>query len=219
MHPNNCKIIELTPWDILELQIDYFQTGLLFLRPTSQQVSELAKSTNTNSLIDHLRASLSRTLDFFPPFQSRVEPLLSLLTVKFNHAIADGIIVRDILESKYVPHVLDGVCGVCGVVGGGGDGVCGRRGGTGGGIGKSKAGEGCENNIEGGRKGLVDGDEENKSEKEEDLKSQKEKGDDHQLDDNRSSTGRGLILTSQHDPVKTFSIDRFQVAMPKNDPK
>ncbi|KAF3642867.1 hypothetical protein FXO37_22316 [Capsicum annuum] len=72
-HPDNCKTIELTPWDILELQIDYFQTGLLFLRPTSQQVSELAKSTNTSSLIDHLRASLSRTLDFFPPFCGRAE--------------------------------------------------------------------------------------------------------------------------------------------------
>ncbi|KAM3219957.1 hypothetical protein P3L10_024488 [Capsicum annuum] len=85
--------------------------------------------------------------------------------------------------------------------------------------GKSEAGERCENNIEGGRKGTVDGDEENESEKEEDLESQKEKEDDHQLDDNGSPTGRELISTSQHDPVKTFSIDRFQVAMPINDPK
>ena len=62
-HTDNCKIIELTPWDILELQIDYFQTGLLFLMPTFEQVRDLLKTTNTSSLIDHLRVSLSRALE------------------------------------------------------------------------------------------------------------------------------------------------------------
>ncbi|KAJ8530005.1 hypothetical protein K7X08_036840 [Anisodus acutangulus] len=55
------QIIELTPWDVLELQIDYAQSGLLYLMPTSEQ---------------------------------------------FNHAIADGVIVGDILESNCVPHVV-----------------------------------------------------------------------------------------------------------------
>lgn len=66
-HPDECKIIELTPWDILELQIDYAQSGILYPMPTSQQVTDVSKSTNTSSLIDHLRASLSRALDFYPP--------------------------------------------------------------------------------------------------------------------------------------------------------
>ncbi|KAF3669979.1 putative glycerol-3-phosphate 2-O-acyltransferase 6-like [Capsicum annuum] len=80
---------------------------------------------------------------------------------------------------------------------------------------KSKA-ERYDNNIEGGRQGSVDGDEENKSEKEEKLES--EKVDDHQHEYNRSPMGRKLIPTSQHHPVKTFSIDRFHVVMPIVDP-
>ncbi|KAK4340159.1 hypothetical protein RND71_041621 [Anisodus tanguticus] len=70
---SSSKIIELSPWDILELQIDYFQTGLLFLRPTFEQVRDLSKATNTSSLIDHHRASLSRALDLFPPFCGRLD--------------------------------------------------------------------------------------------------------------------------------------------------
>ncbi|KAM3266688.1 hypothetical protein P3L10_003683 [Capsicum annuum] len=84
---------------------------------------------------------------------------------------------------------------------------------------KSKVEERYEKNIEGGGQGSVDGDKENKSDKEEELESQKEKEDDHQHDDNGSLTGRELISTPQHNPVKTFSIDRFEVAMPINDPE
>ncbi|CAN4107802.1 unnamed protein product [Withania somnifera] len=117
-HPDNCEIIELTPWDVLELQIDYAQGGLLYLMPTSQQVSDLSKSTNTSSLIHHLRASLSRALDFFPPFCGRLEAArdhsgttsffinCNNAGVQFIHAIADGITVRDVLESNCVPHVV-----------------------------------------------------------------------------------------------------------------
>ncbi|KAM3382898.1 hypothetical protein P3S68_008473 [Capsicum galapagoense] len=72
--------------------------------------------------------------------------------------------------------------------------------------GKSEAEERCENNIEGGGQGSVDGE----SEKEKELESEKEKEDDHQHDDNGSPMGRELISTSQHNPIKTFSIDRFQ---------
>ncbi|PHT98264.1 hypothetical protein BC332_32856 [Capsicum chinense] len=86
-HPDNCKTIELTPWDILELQIDYFQTGLLFLRPTSQQISSL-----------HSVAEQSGTTSFFINCNNA--------GVQFNHGIADGVTVGDILESKYVPHVV-----------------------------------------------------------------------------------------------------------------
>ncbi|KAM3200794.1 hypothetical protein P3L10_033157 [Capsicum annuum] len=83
--------------------------------------------------------------------------------------------------------------------------------------GKSEVEEIYENNIEGGGQGFVDGDEENQSEKEEELESEKEKENDHQHDDNRSPMGRELISISQHDPIKTFSIDRFQVAVLIND--
>ncbi|WMV12771.1 hypothetical protein MTR67_006156 [Solanum verrucosum] len=117
-HPDNCKIIELSPWDILELQIDYAQSGLLYHMPTSQQVRDVSKSTHTTSLIDHLRASLSRTLDFYPPFCGRLEATTehsgttsffincNNAGVQFNHAIADGVTIHDIMESNFVPHVL-----------------------------------------------------------------------------------------------------------------
>lgn len=118
-HPDNCKIIELTPWDILELQIDYFQTGLLFLMPTFEQVRDLSKSTNTSSLIDHLRVSLSRTLDFFPPFCGRLGTTkdekngttsfyinCNNAGAQLNHATAHGIRVSDIVESDYNPDVV-----------------------------------------------------------------------------------------------------------------
>ncbi|KAF3629076.1 hypothetical protein FXO38_16465 [Capsicum annuum] len=95
--------------------------------------------------------------------------------------------------------LLDGICGIDG-----GGGVCGHRGG----IGKSEDKERYENNIEGGGQGSVDDDEENESEKEKELESEKEKEDDHQHDDNGSPMGHELISTSQHDPIKTFSIDR-----------
>ena len=51
------------------------------------------------------------------------------------------------------------------------------------------------------------------------MESQKENEDDHQHYDNGSPTGRELISTSQHDHVKTFRIDRFQVAMLINNPE
>ncbi|KAF3663742.1 hypothetical protein FXO38_09689 [Capsicum annuum] len=76
--------------------------------------------------------------------------------------------------------------------------------------GKSKAKERYENNIEGGGKGFVNGDEENKSKIEEELESEKE--DNHQHNDNGSPMGRELISTSQYDSIKTISIDRIPPA-------
>jgi len=49
------------------------------------------------------------------------------------------------------------------------------------------------------------------------LESEKEKEGYHQHDHNGSSMRHELISTSLHDPFKTFSIGRFQVAMPIND--
>ncbi|KAM3289066.1 hypothetical protein P3S67_017353 [Capsicum chacoense] len=76
---------------------------------------------------------------------------------------------------------------------------------------KSEAEERYENNIEGGGEGSVDFDKENECEK--------EKEDDNQHDDNGSTMGHELISTSQHNPVKTFNIDRFQVVMLINEPE
>ncbi|XP_059313912.1 uncharacterized acetyltransferase At3g50280-like [Lycium ferocissimum] len=116
-HPDSK--IELTPWDILELQIDYFQTGLLFSRPTFEQIRDISKATSTSSLIDHLRASLSRALDFFPPFCSRLDTTeneqngttsffikCNNAGAQLNHATAHGIRVSNILESDYNPDVV-----------------------------------------------------------------------------------------------------------------
>ncbi|KAH0717229.1 hypothetical protein KY285_013260 [Solanum tuberosum] len=86
--------------------------------PTSQQIKDITKASNTTSLIDHLRVSLSRVLDFFPPFCGRLTTTEQSGTtcffikcndagVQFNHAIADGVTVDDILDqSKCVPHVV-----------------------------------------------------------------------------------------------------------------
>ena len=76
---------------------------------------------------------------------------------------------------------------------------------------QSEAEERYKSNIESGVLGSIDGDEENKSEKEEELESEKEKEkeDDYQHDDNGSPMECELISTSQHDPVKNFSIDKF----------
>lgn len=117
-HTDNCEIIELTPWDILALQIDYAQSGLLYPMPTGEQVRDVSKSTNTTTLIDHLRVSLSRALDFYPPFCGRLEAITEQsgttsfvincnnAGVLFSHAIAGGVTIRDIIESNCVPHVV-----------------------------------------------------------------------------------------------------------------
>ncbi|KAF3619969.1 hypothetical protein FXO38_32625 [Capsicum annuum] len=81
-------------------------------------------------------------------------------------------------------------------------------------VGKSDIDERYENNIEEGGQGSINGDEGNKSEE----KEESEKEDDDQHDDNLSLMGRELISKSQHEAVKTISIDRFQVAMLIDDP-
>ncbi|KAF3682566.1 hypothetical protein FXO38_01232 [Capsicum annuum] len=79
--------------------------------------------------------------------------------------------------------------------------------------GKSEAKERYENDIMGCGQGFIDGDEENKSTEEEEDKQEKEgeeseKEDDDLHNDNASSTRRELISKSQHEAVKTISIDR-----------
>ncbi|KAF3674942.1 hypothetical protein FXO37_06135 [Capsicum annuum] len=77
------------------------------------------------------------------------------------------VVVFVVVIVEPVVALVGGVCGGVGI-----HGVCLFVG-----IGKSEAEERCENNVEGGGQGSIDGDEENKSEKEEELESQKEKED------------------------------------------
>ncbi|KAH7542521.1 hypothetical protein FEM48_Zijuj02G0082900 [Ziziphus jujuba var. spinosa] len=105
--------IELTPWDLQFLFVEPLQRGLLFNK-SSFQISE----TNTN-LIQHLKATLSSTLDTFYPFAGRLARTVnhdstssfSLCCndegVQFVHAVADGVSVADILNPLNVPdHII-----------------------------------------------------------------------------------------------------------------
>ncbi|KAF3615258.1 hypothetical protein FXO37_35583 [Capsicum annuum] len=72
--------------------------------------------------------------------------------------------------------------------------------------------------------GFEEGDEENKSEdgkqedKQEEEEEESEEVDDDQHDYHASLIGHELRLKSPHDPIRTISIDRFQVAMPIDNP-
>nr|POE93731.1 putative acetyltransferase [Quercus suber] len=77
--------IELTPWDLQMLLVDFSQKGLLFHKPTPSQENQLKEG----SVIDHLKTSLSSTLEIFYPL-----------------AVADDISVADIIEPTYVPDIV-----------------------------------------------------------------------------------------------------------------
>ncbi|XP_006342478.1 uncharacterized acetyltransferase At3g50280-like [Solanum tuberosum] len=112
--------IEMTPWDLQFLLVETIQKGLLFKKPTPQQQNNLVKSLNSLSLVDHLKASLARTLDFFPPLVGRYSttknPNDNTITsfsitcnnsgAEFTHAIAPELTVKEILESCYVPTIV-----------------------------------------------------------------------------------------------------------------
>ncbi|KAA8547115.1 hypothetical protein F0562_003555 [Nyssa sinensis] len=102
--------IELTPWDLQFLLLGPIQKGLLFVKPTSLQEKELP-----NPVIDHLKNSLCRTLDFFPPLAGRLiiiendDNTTSFFIdcnnagAQFIHSVADHLTVTDILEPVFVP--------------------------------------------------------------------------------------------------------------------
>ncbi|KAG5573678.1 hypothetical protein H5410_063444 [Solanum commersonii] len=112
--------IEMTPWDLQFLLVETIQKGLLFKKPIPQPQNNLVKSLNSLSLVDHLKASLSRTLDFFPPLAGRYSttknPNDNTITsfsiacnnsgAEFTHAIAPELTVKEILESCYVPTIV-----------------------------------------------------------------------------------------------------------------
>ncbi|TQD78443.1 hypothetical protein C1H46_036009 [Malus baccata] len=97
--------VELTPWDLQLLLVDPIQKGLLFHNPKT-----------LSQHIQHLKVSLSRTLDFFPPLSGRLATIhhddnttsffinCNNAGALFVHAKAYGVTVSDINESGYVPR-------------------------------------------------------------------------------------------------------------------
>lgn len=102
--------IELTQCDLKLLLVDAIQKGLLFLKPKSLE--------DQNSLIQHLKTSLSRTLDCFNPLAGRLAAVehddntvsffidCNNAGAQFVHAAADGVTMADILQPVYVPPIL-----------------------------------------------------------------------------------------------------------------
>ncbi|XP_054825577.1 uncharacterized acetyltransferase At3g50280-like [Prosopis cineraria] len=100
--------IELSPWDLQLLLVDPIQKGLLFRKPRA----------NMNSIIHHLKASLSSTLDFFPPLAGRltvdehdddtssVSVLCNNSGALFVHAVAADLTISDILQPLYTPRIV-----------------------------------------------------------------------------------------------------------------
>lgn len=103
------RTIHLTPWDLQYLPFGYNQIGLLY-----HNSSQL----DTKNQIQHLKQSLSSTLDFFPPFTGRLnitkqEDDTISCSIKCNnegalfvHAAAKNISVGDILEPTYLPPIF-----------------------------------------------------------------------------------------------------------------
>ncbi|XP_015089453.1 uncharacterized acetyltransferase At3g50280-like [Solanum pennellii] len=109
------KKIELTPWDLQVLTLDPNQKGLLFHKPNPK---ELAKSSS-EIIINHLKISLSKTLNYFPLLAGRLvarknidDDTLSFCVdcknegAEFAHVIALDLNVADILEQTYVPKIV-----------------------------------------------------------------------------------------------------------------
>ncbi|XVF59386.1 hypothetical protein PTKIN_Ptkin07bG0271600 [Pterospermum kingtungense] len=106
--------VELTPWDLHFLLVNPIQKGLLFPKPKPSGVKE----TNENSFINHLKTSLSHTLDYFTPLAGRLattehdHDTISFFIdcnnagALFVHAEADGVTISDIVKPVYVPSIV-----------------------------------------------------------------------------------------------------------------
>ncbi|KAK4394521.1 protein ENHANCEDSUSCEPTIBILITY 1 [Sesamum angolense] len=101
--------LELTPWDLSLLLLNPIQKGILFYKPKSQDFQ---------TVIHHLKTTLSRTLDFFPPLAGRLGTIenddnttcffvdCNNAGAEFTHAIAGAVSVSDILGPTYIPHIV-----------------------------------------------------------------------------------------------------------------
>lgn len=98
--------LELTPWDLQLLLLEPIQRGILFHNHKMDR-----------NFIHHLKNSLSRTLDFFPPLSGRIGTTqnddnttlyfvdCNNAGVEFTHALAD-VSISDILEANYIPEMV-----------------------------------------------------------------------------------------------------------------
>ncbi|KAK4264511.1 hypothetical protein QN277_025674 [Acacia crassicarpa] len=87
--------IELSPWDLEALLLDLPQVGFLYNNPKE----------NKDTVIQHLKASLSSTLDFFPQLAGRLivvehDDDTSSVFIHCNnsgalfiHAVAEGLTI------------------------------------------------------------------------------------------------------------------------------
>ncbi|XP_028794568.1 uncharacterized acetyltransferase At3g50280-like [Neltuma alba] len=117
-HVNNGdspQLIDLNPWDLQYLMLEHAQKGLLYPKPTSSSPFE-----REETLIQHLKDSLSSALDLYPPLAGRLAIIPNdddddtssvFITcnnagVSFIHAIAENTTVADIVGPTYVPQVL-----------------------------------------------------------------------------------------------------------------
>ncbi|GAU18474.1 hypothetical protein TSUD_366570 [Trifolium subterraneum] len=101
--------IDLTPWDLQFLPYGVNQKGLLYHHTLKLDIS---------NQIEHLKHSLSSTLEMFPPFTGRLkikecEDNTISCSIKCNnegalfvHATAENTSVDDILGPTYFPQIL-----------------------------------------------------------------------------------------------------------------
>lgn len=113
--------IELNPWDLRFIVLEYGQKGLLFHKPTISSSSSSSSSYHTDKVIQHLKGSLSATLNFFLPLAGRLaivpdadnDGIFSVFITcnnagaSFVHAIAENTTTADILEPTYVPPIVE----------------------------------------------------------------------------------------------------------------
>ncbi|KAK6914458.1 LOW QUALITY PROTEIN: hypothetical protein RJ641_021779, partial [Dillenia turbinata] len=110
-HSTQAPRMDLSPWDLQLLPVDYIQKGLLFLKPAPDTPKD-------QSLIHHLETSLSRALDAFFPLAGRLSVVQNndnTVTYFINcnntgaqliHATTDNMTVANILEPRNVPSIV-----------------------------------------------------------------------------------------------------------------
>lgn len=105
-HNELSRRIELTPWDLTLILMDYIQKGILFHKPKCTKES----NSGGNELIQHLKFTLSRTLNIFYPLAGRLVMIenedkttsfyldCNNQGAQFIHAVNDDIKISDILN-------------------------------------------------------------------------------------------------------------------------
>ncbi|KAM7522907.1 hypothetical protein LguiA_012809 [Lonicera macranthoides] len=109
---NSTQRIDLTPWDLRLLLVNYNQKGLLFPEPKPHQ------NPNLEDTINRLKTSLARALDFFYPLAGRLATTTNGNTTSFfidcnnagaqfiHAAVSCHLTISDILDPVYVPSIV-----------------------------------------------------------------------------------------------------------------